>query len=81
MSWTIDEWLVIALARTVRPREAMFHGFGNPCACDLRTVPPSSTAELATVRLLDLLEVRTSEFSRRKLDRAFERGDGQDCAC
>jgi hypothetical protein len=62
MSWTIDEWLVIALADGPAT-EAMFHGFGNPCACDLRTVPPSSTAELATVRLLDLLEVRTSEFS------------------
>lgn len=81
MSWTIEEWLVIALARTVRPREAMFRGVGSPCAGDLRTVPPSSTAELATVRLVDPLSARTSEFSRRELDRAFERGDGQDCAC
>jgi glutaconate CoA-transferase subunit B len=32
MSWTIDEWFVIALARTVRPRETVFHGFGSPCA-------------------------------------------------
>jgi glutaconate CoA-transferase subunit B len=50
-------------------------------AGDLRTVPPPSTAELATVRSVDPLRVRTSEFSRRELDRAFERGDGQDCAC
>jgi glutaconate CoA-transferase, subunit B len=32
MSWTIDEWFVIALARTIRPRETVFHGFGSPCA-------------------------------------------------
>ena len=32
MSWTIDEWFVIALARTIRPAETVFHGFGSPCA-------------------------------------------------
>jgi glutaconate CoA-transferase subunit B len=32
MSWGIDEWFVIALARTIRPSEAVFHGFGSPCA-------------------------------------------------
>jgi len=56
-------------------------GFPLEVAGDLRTVAPPSTAELATVRSLDPLRVRTSEFSRRELDRAFERGDGQDCAC
>jgi glutaconate CoA-transferase subunit B len=56
-------------------------GFPLEVAGDLRTVPPPSTAELATVRAVDPLKVRTSEFSRRELDRAFERGDGQDCAC
>jgi hypothetical protein len=81
MSWTIDEWFVIVPARTVRPRGAVCHGFGAPCAGDLRTVPPPSTAGPATVRSVDALEARTSEFSRRELDRAFERGDGQDCAC
>ena len=56
-------------------------GFPLEVAGDLRTVPPPSTAELATVRSVDPLKVRTSEFSRRELDRAFERGEGQDCAC
>jgi glutaconate CoA-transferase, subunit B len=32
MSWTIDEWFVVALARTIRPGETVFHGFGSPCA-------------------------------------------------
>jgi glutaconate CoA-transferase, subunit B len=32
MSWSIDEWFVIALARTIRPSETVFHGFGSPCA-------------------------------------------------
>ena len=56
-------------------------GFPLEVAGDLRAVPPPSTAELATVRSVDPLKVRTSEFSRRELDRAFERGGGQDCAC
>jgi len=56
-------------------------GFPLEVAGDLRTVSPPSTAELATVRSVDPLKVRGSEFSRRELDRAFERGDGQDCAC
>lgn len=30
--WTIDEWLVVALARTIRDREVVFHGFASPCA-------------------------------------------------
>ena len=32
MSFTIDEWFVVALARTIRDRETVFHGFGSPCA-------------------------------------------------
>jgi glutaconate CoA-transferase subunit B len=31
-SWSIDEWFVVALARTVRDREVVFHGFASPCA-------------------------------------------------
>jgi glutaconate CoA-transferase subunit B len=30
--FTIDEWLCIALADTIRDREVVFHGFGSPCA-------------------------------------------------
>lgn len=30
--WTLDEAFVVALARTVRDREAVFHGFASPCA-------------------------------------------------
>jgi glutaconate CoA-transferase, subunit B len=56
-------------------------GFALEVAGDLRAVSPPSTAELAVVRSVDPLKVRTSEFSRPELDRAFERGDGQDCAC
>ena len=56
-------------------------GFALEVAGDLRTVSPPSTAELTTVRSMDPLKVRASEFSRRELDRAFERGDGQGCAC
>jgi glutaconate CoA-transferase subunit B len=29
---SIDEWFVVALARTVRDREVVFHGFASPCA-------------------------------------------------
>ena len=56
-------------------------GFPLEVAGDLRAVSPPSAAELAAVRSVDPLKVRTAEFSRRELDRAFERGDGQDCAC
>ena len=56
-------------------------GFPLEVAGDLRTVSPPSAAELAAVRSVDPLKVRASEFSRRELDRAFERGEGQDCAC
>jgi glutaconate CoA-transferase subunit B len=31
-TWTIDEWFVVALARTIRNGEAVFHGFASPCA-------------------------------------------------
>jgi glutaconate CoA-transferase subunit B len=31
-TWSIDEWFVVALARTVRDREVVFHGFASPCA-------------------------------------------------
>ncbi len=30
--FSIDEWFVVALARTIRDREVVFHGFGSPCA-------------------------------------------------
>ncbi len=30
--WGIDEWFVVALARTIRDGEVVFHGFGSPCA-------------------------------------------------
>lgn len=30
--FSLDEWFVVLLARTVRPRETVFHGFGSPCA-------------------------------------------------
>jgi glutaconate CoA-transferase subunit B len=32
VTFTIDEWFVVLLARTIRPRETVFHGFGSPCA-------------------------------------------------
>lgn len=32
MRFHIDEWFVIALARTVADGEAVFHGFASPCA-------------------------------------------------
>jgi len=32
VSFTLDEWFVVALARTIRPQETVFHGFGSPCA-------------------------------------------------
>lgn len=32
MMFTIDEWVVVELARTIRDREVVFHGFGSPCA-------------------------------------------------
>ena len=56
-------------------------GFALEVAGDLRAVAPPSTAELAAVRSVDPLKVRTSEFSPRELDRVFEQGGGQDCAC
>jgi glutaconate CoA-transferase subunit B len=31
-SFGLDEWFVVALARTIRDRETVFHGFGSPCA-------------------------------------------------
>jgi glutaconate CoA-transferase subunit B len=31
-TFTIDEWFVATLARTIKDREAVFHGFGSPCA-------------------------------------------------
>lgn len=30
--FTIDEWFCVLLARTIRDRELVFHGFGSPCA-------------------------------------------------
>jgi glutaconate CoA-transferase subunit B len=32
LTFTIDEWFVVTLARTIKDREAVFHGFGSPCA-------------------------------------------------
>jgi glutaconate CoA-transferase subunit B len=32
MSFSLDEWFVVLLARTIRDREVVFHGFGSPCA-------------------------------------------------
>jgi glutaconate CoA-transferase, subunit B len=30
--FSLDEWFVVTLARTIRDREVVFHGFGSPCA-------------------------------------------------
>jgi glutaconate CoA-transferase subunit B len=30
--FSLDEWYVVLLARTIRDRETVFHGFGSPCA-------------------------------------------------
>jgi glutaconate CoA-transferase, subunit B len=30
--FTLDEWFCVALARTIRDGEIVFHGFGSPCA-------------------------------------------------
>src|SRR5918998_78602 len=38
MTWSLDEWFVVALARTIRDREVTFHGFGSPCAQVAMTV-------------------------------------------
>jgi glutaconate CoA-transferase subunit B len=32
MRFSLDEWFVVALARTIHDREVVFHGFGSPCA-------------------------------------------------
>jgi glutaconate CoA-transferase subunit B len=32
VTFSLDEWFVVALARTIRDREVVFHGFGSPCA-------------------------------------------------
>jgi glutaconate CoA-transferase, subunit B len=31
-TWTLDEWFVVAPARTIADREVVFHGFASPCA-------------------------------------------------
>lgn len=31
-SFSIDEWFVVLLSRTIRDREVVFHGFASPCA-------------------------------------------------
>lgn len=31
-AWTLDEWFVVALARTIADGEVVFHGFASPCA-------------------------------------------------
>ena len=30
--FTVDEWMCVTLADTIRDREVVFHGFGSPCA-------------------------------------------------
>ncbi len=30
--FSIDEWFVVLLSRTIRDLEVVFHGFGSPCA-------------------------------------------------
>ncbi len=30
--YSLDEWFVVLLARTINDRETVFHGFGSPCA-------------------------------------------------
>lgn len=30
--FTVDEWLCVEIARTIRDNEIVFHGFGSPCA-------------------------------------------------
>ena len=30
--WSLDEWFVVALARTIGDGEVVFHGFASPCA-------------------------------------------------
>lgn len=30
--WTLDEWFVVALSRTIADLEVVFHGFASPCA-------------------------------------------------
>lgn len=32
VEFTLDEWVCVALARTIRDGEVVFHGFGSPCA-------------------------------------------------
>lgn len=32
MTFTLDEWFVVRLARTIEDREVVFHGFASPCA-------------------------------------------------
>jgi glutaconate CoA-transferase, subunit B len=31
-SWSLDEWFVVTLARTIGEGEVVFHGFASPCA-------------------------------------------------
>lgn len=31
-TFSLDEWFVVALSRTIRDRETVFHGFSSPCA-------------------------------------------------
>lgn len=31
-AWSLDEWFVVALARTIADGEVVFHGFASPCA-------------------------------------------------
>jgi glutaconate CoA-transferase subunit B len=56
-------------------------GFELRVAGDLRLVAPPSASELAAVRTIDPLKVRTQEFSARELARVFTHEHTQNCAC
>ena len=56
-------------------------GFELQVAGDLRPVAPPYTAELAAVRSVGPLGVRTSEFAAAELARAFTPQHGPGCAC
>jgi glutaconate CoA-transferase, subunit B len=43
-TYSIDEWFVVLLARTIRRAETVFHGFGSPCAQVAMHVAKRTTA-------------------------------------
>jgi glutaconate CoA-transferase, subunit B len=44
VSYSLDEWFVVLLARTIRRQETVFHGFGSPCAQVAMHVAKRTTA-------------------------------------